>query len=761
MKLGFSILYSFFCLLAIAQPPIGQWREHLPYNTAINVCSSNNKVYCATNTSIMYVDLEDNSLHKLSRINGLAETGITVMKKNESTGSVCIGYSNSNIDIISNNKINNLTDIKRKNIIGDKSIYNIFSKNNIDYFCCGFGIVAIDEVKKETKETYYIGTSGGYTKVTGMADDNSFFYAATSEGLKKAPNSSANLANYATWQNISGSNGLSNGAIQDVKFWNNKIIIQKKDSLFQYNGTSWLLLYTSTKTINQITVSNNNLLVAETSITNAGQITILQSNGSIQGTIKQNNVPEVPKECIQVNNDYWIADFFKGLYKVEGNTFTNYSPNAPIGTASGELFFNNSILYIAAGAVNDAWQYQYNRNGIYKLEENYWSPLWKFNIPAMDTLLDFVTVVAKDNSIYAGSYGGGLLKINKDNSVQVFKQNSPLQAANGDINSYRISGLAIDAEQNVWISNYGSNKNLHVLKPNNTWQSFTIPFILTGGAVAQIVMDDVNQKWIVAPKNNGLICYNSGNDVTNTNDDKWRLYKTGTGNGNLPINDVQCIAKDKDGIIWVGTAKGIALIQCISDVFSTQGCDAVLPIVQQDQFAGYLFQNEVVQCIAVDGANRKWIGTKNGIWLISSGGEKIIYRFSEDNSPLLSNDIKKIAINPISGEVFFATTRGICSFRSTATEAEEVHSNVLVFPNPVPPNYTGQIGIKGLANGSIVKITELDGRLVYQTKALGGQAVWNGLNYKGVKVNSGAYLVLATSETSNDKVVAKIFFISN
>jgi hypothetical protein len=753
-----SIL-CFILFSAVAQPPIGQWREHLPYNGAINVVQASNKIYCATTQSLLYVDLADNTVHKLSRVTGLSETGVAVMKKNDATNTVLIGYSNSNIDLIQNNKIININDIKRKNIVGDKNIYNIFSKNNLSYFSCGFGIVVIDEIKKETKDTYYIGNNGSSIKVTGLANDNSFFYAATADGLKKAPNSSSNLANYTSWQNISGSNGLSNGAVRDAKYFSNKIIVLKNDSIFQLNGASWSLFYASTNKINNINIAEDKLMIAESITASAGQIIVLNNTGTLNATIKQNSLPEVPQEALKINNTYWIADFFKGLYRVEVNSFTPFAPNAPTGIATGELFFNNNTLYAASGGVNDAWQYTFNGNGLYKLDDNYWSPIWRFNIAAMDTMFDFNTVVANENTIYAGSFGGGLLKIKDNTTVKVYKQNSPLEAAIGDPNNYRIGGLALDAEQNVWVSNYGSSRNLHVLKTNDTWQSFTIPFFLNQNAVAQIVIDDNNQKWILAPKNNGLICFNHGNSIDNFGDDKWRQYKAGNGNGNLPSNDVFCIAKDKEGIIWVGTPNGIALIQCTGEVFTSSGCEAVLPIVQQDQFAGYLFQNEVVQTIAVDGANRKWVGTKNGVWLISSGGEKIMYRFSEDNSPLLSNDIKKIAIKPNTGEVFFATTRGICSFRSTATEATDEHSKVLVFPNPVPATYNGTIAIKGLAANSIVKITELNGRLIYQTKALGGQAIWNGLNYRGQKINSGTYLVLATSENSNDKVAAKIFFI--
>src|SRR4029079_4387745 len=134
-------------------------------------------------------------------------------------------------------------------------------------------------------------------------------------------------------------------------------------------------------------------------------------------------------------------------------------------------------------------------------------------------------------------------------------------------------------------------------------------------------------------------------------------------------------------------------------------CEAVWPVVQTGNFAGYLFKGQEVRSIAVDGADRKWVATKNGVWLISADGEKVIWHFTEENSLLLNNDVKKIAIDGQTGEVYFATAKGICSFRSTDTEGEEINSNVLVFPNPVPPGYNGTIAIRGVANNAIVKIT--------------------------------------------------------
>jgi hypothetical protein len=258
---------------------------------------------------------------------------------------------------------------------------------------------------------------------------------------------------------------------------------------------------------------------------------------------------------------------------------------------------------------------------------------------------------------------------------------------------------------------------------------------------------------------NGLIVFNDNNTIDNTSDDKWRIYKPGNGSGNLPSNEVFSIAKDKSGFIWVGTSNGIGVIQCAQEAV-TSGCDAIWPVVNEGGFANYLFKGQDVRSIAIDGADRKWIATLNGVWLMNADGDKVLKHFTEQNSPLLSNDVKSIAVNGTTGEVFFATAKGISSFRGTATNAEETKNSLLVFPNPVPPAYNGNIGIRGLPENSIVKITETNGRLVYQTRSLGGQAVWNGKDYKGRQTSSGIYIVITEDENKQEKVVAKIVFIS-
>jgi hypothetical protein len=761
------ILLGFFIQAGAQQPvpAIGLWREHLPYNSAIDAAAGDGIIYCATPYSLFTVNPASNTIERLSRVTGLSETGISAISYDDANKKLFIAYENSNIDILYRNDIFNVPDIKRDDIIGDKRIYNIYSLQKNYYLSSGLGVIVIDGERYEVKDSWFIGNGGNQVKVNGFTSDGVFFYAATDEGLKKAPMNSTNLANYANWQLVSGSNGLSAGSCQNVVNLSNKVIAQKNDSLFVLNGSAWSLFYADGWEIINCTVSANKIGLCERIINVESKVTILNEDGTVARVLTHLAPISFPRKAIIVNNDPWLADQYGGLTHFTASSYEQYKPNSPEATASGEMVVRNSTFYATAGEVNEAWNYQYNGNGIFIFKEGTWTNINRYRFPQIDSLLDYITIAIdpRDETVWAGSFGGGLLHIKTDQSFEIFKQNV-ISPAIGDPSSYRISGLAFDGENNLWVSNFGTIQPLLVRKSDGAWKKFSVPFFLFENSLSQILVDDNNYKWIVAAKSGTLICFDHGSSIDDIGDDRWKQYTAGAGNGNLPAGEVFCTARDKNGFIWVGTANGIGVIQCPQEIFTGPGCDAIWPIVKQGNFAGYLFNGEEVRSIAVDGADRKWVATRKGAWLISADGEKVIYNFTEENSPLLSNEVKKITIDSKTGEVYFATLKGICSFRSTATEGGETNENVLVFPNPVPPGFDGMIGIRGLVNNAIVKITELDGRLIYETRALGGQAVWNGRDYKGRKISSGVYLVLVSEDDSSgsgkkEKAAGKIVFI--
>ena len=747
--------------LTFSQIPIGNWREHLPYQKATMIAATSQKIFCATPYALFSVDFRENNIERLSKMNGLNEVGISCIGYDDVADKLVVGYLNSNIDILSKNKIYNINSLKAKDIAGDKSIYNIFCDNNKAYLCTGFGIVVVDENKFEIKDTYLIGDSGNLARVNGFVSSSNTLYAATEEGLKTAASDNVNLADYRNWKKLSGTNGLPAGSCQQVLKVQDKIIAQKEDSIFILNGDTWSLLFKSNYKIIRSSSSSGKLILTQRQQGFDSRIVILNTDGSIFKVLIESGKIINPQQALITGDNSWVADFETGLLKISASSITQYQPNSPLSVATGEMIVQNGLLSVASGSVSSTWGNTFTTNGLFQFKDNEWNNFNRTVYPVFDSLYDLVTVVVDPmtNTTWTGSFGGGLLQMKSDHSLKLYYKNSVLQPSLADPDRYRVSGLAFDSDRNLWISNYGAAQNVAVLKSDNTWKNFNVPFATTDNAVAQIVIDDYNQKWIVSPNGNGLFCFNHGLTIDNPGDDRWKYFRSGVGNGNLPDNNVYCVAKDKNSFIWIGTAKGIGIIQCAQDVFSVKGCEAILPIVQQDNFAGYLFRDEQVQTIAVDGADRKWIGTKNGVWLISSDGDKTIYHFKQDNSPLLNNDVNKIAIDDKTGEVFFSTAQGICSYRSTATEGGSTNDNVIVFPNPVPPGYNGSIAIKGLVNNAIVKITELDGRLIYQTRSNGGQATWNGLDYRGRKISTGVYLVLISDDSRKEKMVTKIVFI--
>jgi len=761
----FFLLPCLLALFAVAQdpvPPIGQWREHLPYNSAIDLTAGNGKVYCATPYSLFTVTIAGNIIERLSRVTGLSETGVSAIRYDADGKKLLVAYANSNIDILYRNDIFNVPGIKRSTIIGDKNIYNIYPLGNFFYLSTGLGVIVIDANRYEVKDSWFIGNGGNQVKVNGFSSDGIFFYAATEEGLKKALITAPDLANYANWQTVSGTNGLAAGACKNVLTIQNKVVVVKNDSLFVQNGTNWSLFYTDAWPYVSSNATENKIQLCERQLNGISRVVLLNADGTVFRTLANTGAVSFPRKAILLNNEPWVADQFACLSHFGATVnYEQYILNSPQEIASGELVVNNNTFYASSGSVNTAWNYQYNGDGIYTFKEGNWNNINRYRYNPIDSLLDYmaITIDKRDETIWAGSFGGGLLHIKPGPVFEIFKQNN-LGAAVGDPGSYRVAGLAFDSDHNLWISNFGAAQPLRVRKSDGNWKNITLPFSLFQNALSEIEIDDNNYKWIVSPLGNGLICYDHGTSIDDTNNDRWRRYGAGAGNGNLPTAEVLSVAIDKSGFIWVGTADGMAVIQCPQDVFSASTCEAILPIVLNGNFAGFLFKGLQVRSIAVDGADRKWVATKNGVFLISASGEKVIYQFTEDNSPLLNSDVRKVTIDGKTGEVYFATAKGICSFRSTATEASEANEEILVFPNPVPAGYSGTIGIRGLANNAVVKITELDGRLVYQTKALGGQAVWDGKNYQGQPISSGVYLVLVSGDGKKERMAGKIFFIS-
>lgn len=760
MKPAFILTLACFALSALhAQsiPAIGQWRDHLPMRFIVDLDNSSSKLIAASSFGYFTYDPVGKLYDVHTKARGLSAVNLKHLAKDPFSEKMMIVYENANIDLVDGDQIRNIPDVLLSKIQGDKTINHILWAGTDALLSSNLGIIAVNTQRKEIRDTYRPGANGADIKIFQLALLNNLLYAASSEGLKKASFQTSTLGDFRSWtlEPIPG----TAGAVDNVLNWNDRLVARKGDSIFIKTNGAWSLLFVSSKPITGINVSGNGLYVGQ-SVQSRGSVVYFPDPGAQAQLIATPSMSS-PVACLKINQELWVGDRNNGLIKVSATADEQFLPNAPYGIAYGSGTYANATVWAAAGTIGADGKGKLNRTGFFGFKDDRWQNFNSRSLPALDSMPD-INVMAFDpsqSSVLAGSFGGGLIAVSKEGKPLVYKQGSFISPAISDPTAFRVAGLAYDLDLNLWMSNHGALQDLVVRKKDGSWKKFTIPFPHVGNAVSSIAVDDQSRKWIISPQGNGLFCFDDGGTIDQTNDDKWRHFRQGRGNGNLPSSNVLSVECDKNGFVWVGTDRGVAIIQCGDDLFNNTLCDATLPVVQQDNFAGLLLAEEMVSDIKVDGANRKWIASKNGVWLLSADGQKTIHRFTVSNSSLLSNEVFSIVIHQLTGEVFFFTANGICSFRGTATASATEKKKPFVFPNPVPSGFTGTIAIRELPDNAWVRITELDGRLVHQSRSLGGQAIWNGRNYKGERVNSGVYLVYVADENNQQQVAAKIFFI--
>ncbi len=778
-KIGFILFTLGVSSVGFSQSiPVGAWRVHLPYTRAISVAASNDLVYCVTKSSMFSYHKRDFSVTPMSKNTGLSDAGFSRIAWHKPTKTLIIAYSNANIDLLQDGEIYNMPDIKRLLLPIDKTINRITFNGDEAWLSCGFGIVVLDLKKREFKQTYQIGPGGTYLKVNDVKFFKDTVYAATDSGIFRAAFTDylPDYSNWKKWQDLPVSETTCNtlAFLKDIPFVNITGSAGLSDTLYYFHNNEWKRYDTANiRKCHQLDVIDNKLIISL-----EYYVQVLDTNLQIYrdifdyslGQPKQAYV-EPAEATLDDEGFLWIADYNIGLAFIYDQwAYGLITPNGPRTTQAFHMDASSGHIWVAPGAYNSTWTMAFNRDGMYHFNGNEWKTVHYDNEPMLDTVFDIVCMAidpSDPSKVYAGSWGQGLVLLKEGKPEKIFDEtNSTLMVPENTSSSYfrvPVGGLTFDDKGNLWISNAYTQKSLSVMKPDGTWYSYNISSPdnkMDDKASGKIVVDRIGQKWVLVGRGHGIQVFNDNKTLWNTTDDKSANINGNIGQGALPSTLVTDIALDLDGRLWIGTDKGIAIIYAPENVFTGYSYDAQRILVNQDGYDQYLLENETVTAIEVDGANRKWVGTeKSGVFLLSADGTSEIARFNDGNSPLLSNGIRSIVIDDLSGEVFFGTDNGIVSYRSDAVKAVETHTNVTVFPNPVNSGYAGVISITGLVRDADVKIRNMGGDVVYSTRSNGGMAVWNGRDLSGNRVASGVYVVFSSDSEGAETAVAKILFI--
>lgn len=769
-RLILLLFASIIGLNSLAQIAVGDWKEHLPYREIIDVQEGNGKVFAATEFSVFVFHKNDNSIERLSKINDLSDTGISSIAYNEELDLLVVGYETGNVDLIYRDAAFNIGDIARSDLIGDKTIYSILFRGDSLYVACGFGIVELDLERREVKDTYIIGPGGNQLTVYDIEIFGGTFYAATASGLFTADSNNSFLANFASWDRDQ-SVPVNNGLLTHVMINDEVKIIQLEDGLndivwYQFSGEStWntLGIWDQNNVIN-MTLTSDHLLVV-------GYSLIDRYNFDMQREelISDLNDGQFLPLCLAEDTEgtLWMGTREQGLLRSDdGLTASSISPSGPPFFDVRRIDCFNNNMWVASGGVDQSYVNNYLKRGFYGLADNKWiylpSPEGENDIIQVNDIMD-VSIDPLDNShIMFASWEEGVIEVRNEEIVEIYNEdNSTLKRS--EIHSgirHMMGGVDFDMNGNCWITNAHTNRPLHVRKANGEFKSFSFtPEISDTELIGEVLATREGQIWFILPARESIVVFDYNGTIDNTADDRYRILTQGEGEGGLP-GDVFSMVEDLDGEIWIGTLEGVAVFYTPLSIFGDGNNDAQQILIEQGGNIQILLETEAVTAMELDGGNRKWVGTANsGVFLFSEDGLEQINHFTSENSPLLSNTITDIAINQATGEVFISTEKGLVSYKGSATNFDEEITNLSIYPNPVRPDFEGNIVIDGLAYQSDIKITDVSGNLVYSGRSNGGRAVWNGLTEDGQRVSTGIYLVFASKLDGSATNVGKIAFI--
>ncbi len=749
---------------------VGDWQSHLPYHTGLSVAQSDDLVYYSTDLALIAIDKGDKSQITYEKEEGLPLLNAATLSYFKPLEELVIGYKNGVVTTLKDGKFTSYTDIRDYSLPIDKQINKITSKDqNAILIATNYGLTELN--LRENKFVFTSFTDG--IPVYDALVHKGEYYMATNEGLFSFDSSTGNIIqDFGKWKNILNDLGISPQTPV-------KALAVLGDQLYFGAGTS-LYKLAQNKAIVVLEEPDFNIINIRQS--SDALLAVFQCKGNCNKgkafKISGSKIEEINPGCIGVPIEgivdqygtVWMADMYYGFrYETADGQCKYLFPNSPFSrNATGIAFDKGGRALIAAGGYNETWTPIWRRDGFFRYDGKSWERFSDKNIPVIKDSLFYdiskIVVHPQTGNYFLASYLSGIAEMTADGEILHIwnKNNSALQGTIGDESRTRVADLAFDKDMNLWICNFGAGKPLVKFSADGEWTAYGNP--LAGSSFSAIDVDDDFNVWIAVSSGDvsrGVVVFNEG-DPGVEGDEKWRVFTS--SNSALPSNIVNDIEVDLEGSVWACTSLGVFTFDCAGgDVFDPDRCQGDKRKVLVNGIPEYLLNYEIVHSVAVDGANRKWFGTESGIYLMSPSGEEQIANYNEKNSPLPDDKVQTLNIDSQTGIVFIGTNKGLIAVRTDATEAPHTFiSDIEVFPNPVQPEYQGEIYIKGLAANARVKITDVDGQLVFETRANGGLASWNGQDFNGNKVSTGVYYIFATKFeefTAPEAAIGKVVIV--
>ena len=773
------IIMQLLAAVSFAQSAIGSFQAHTAMNKFMSVATDATTVYAASVNGLMLLDKstiynEQPETSTWTKVEGLSDIDIVRIFHDDVYNILIISYSNGNIDLIQDDRIVNVRDVKDKSLTGSKRLQVCRELDGQLYLVYPFGVVIMDLSEKVITDTWFTKREGRQFTPTDIALAGQRYYISTTEGVYSIAKNSPIVNDFSQWEQDNGMNVSFLAAAADRVFAV-KVADENEtgsqDTLYVKAVNGWEPTEKVYLKVKYMASKQDTLLVC-----NWDGVELLNPDMERYYYAVWYETPSYPdvREAVLDGDNIWSADHAYGLVQSNMTYYSHKSfvTSGPFMDYVERIVSHNGVVAAVHGTrrASTAYAPGYRYPALSWYQNQEWecnsSDFLNFDPDRPTYDLTNVVINPKNESEWAvASWGNGVFKCKDHTPVEHYNATNSLLDSIQDGNTY-VSGLQYDKKGNLWMTNSYCMAMLKMMEPNGTWHRYNIASSLGASSIGEVVADKLlvdsrGYKWMNFPRGTKypLIAFKDNGTYDNIGDDRIAQIDMNIA-AEVTSSTVYCMAEDHDGEIWIGTDKGVKVIYYPSKVFD----GGVYPrniLLEQDGYVSVLLEYEEVTAIAVDGANRKWIGTnKAGVFLMSENGQEQLLHFTAEDNPLFSNQIVDINVNDLTGEVFFATSNGLVSYKGTATGGFETYEDLPIYPNPVPHGYTGAVAVNGLKANSLCKITDSSGKLVWQGYSEGGQLVWYCKDFHGNRPATGVYYVMASDDEGKDKIVTKFVFIN-
>ncbi|WP_179004162.1 type IX secretion system anionic LPS delivery protein PorZ [Winogradskyella forsetii] len=779
-----SILFL-FSALSYGQDFSSLWQAHYSYNNIVDVVSGDNKIYAAAENAIFEYDVLTNEVTTITTIDGLSGEQITTISYSEFYQYLIIGYETGLIELYSetDREVLTIVDILEKQNITplNKRINHFYENEGLVYISTDYGISIYDLERLEFGDTYFLGNGGAQITVKQVSILNNEIYAAclNNNGVKKADLANPNLIDFQQWQTVISGNYYTMSVLN-----NNIYSVRSNRVLYEIDGASINTLTTLPLLPLDAEVTDANLIFAM-----SNSVNVYNSNIQLVNSFQPNSEFNTNFSSATIlNADIYIGTGKLGVLRTDINTSESYLEILPNGPLYNNVFRLNSETASVWASFGDydttTNPYPLRSRGLSYFRNEQWESIPYESVFEAKNLSKISINPFDRLQVFISAPHSGLLELNNFEPTVLYNENNSGLEPLGTSTSVRVTDTEFDSDGLLWSVSSRIAEPLKSYNPSTgNWESYSFSNLIEDpddeDGFFAIEIDNNGTKWI-GSYDNGLIAYNESiatDPLRNINGEEQNI---------LPFTRIISLALDNNSQLWVGTTKGIRVLFNPLGFYDNPSPSLSQVIILEDGIPKELLENQIISDIEVDGSNNKWIGTfDSGVFYFSPDGQNTIYHFTTDNSPLPSNRINDISLDPNNGSVYIATTKGLLSFKAGGSKPQETLEDAFAYPNPVRPEYdvlgyndlndiNKGIKVSGLTERVNIKITDIEGNLVAEAQSNinlrssntnynfaidGGTAIWNGKNLANSVVRTGVYLIMISDLESFETKVLKVLIV--